>query len=152
MLETIGTAVFEWIIGGTLDNARLKLGRKRCVRNLHRVVREAVAPAVTVVTGDPAVQEPLSAASWSVSGPSLTRGRTLWDPAACVRRWLVPLNEPTIGGRSRWHNMSLDRDSVVDAVAAKVLRGMTGGGPFELRSSGRAISALRFLVCAGASP
>jgi hypothetical protein len=152
MLERIGAAVFEWIIGGTLDNARLELGRKRCLRNLDRVVREAVAAAVTEVAGDPAVQEPLSAASWSVFGPSLTRGRTLGDPAACVRRWLVPLNEPTIGRRCRWQHLGLDRDSVVDAIAAKVLRGMTGGGSFELRSSGRAISGLRFLVCAGASP
>ena len=28
MLETIGAAVFKWIIGETLDNARRKLGRE----------------------------------------------------------------------------------------------------------------------------
>lgn len=156
MLGTIGAAVFEWIIGGTLDNARLKLGREPYVRDLDRVVREAVAPAVTVVTDDPAVQEPLSAALMERLTTQLDpMPDALQDPAACVRRWLAPLNEPTIGGRSYWQHMGRDGDSVVDAVTAKVLRGITDnarrGGSFELGPSGRSITGQRLVVCAGAS-
>jgi hypothetical protein len=47
--------VFEWLIGETLGYARLELGCEPYVRDLDRVVRDAVAPAVTVVTDDPAV-------------------------------------------------------------------------------------------------
>jgi hypothetical protein len=79
----------------------------------------------------------------------------LQDPAACVRRWLAPLYEPVIGRRTYWHHMGLDRDSVVDAVTAKVLGGITdnarGSGSFELGPSGTAISGQRLVVCAGVS-
>jgi hypothetical protein len=156
MLETIGAAVFKWIIGETLDNARLKLGREPYVRDLDRVVREAVTPAVTVVTDDPAVQESLSAALMERLTTQLDpMPDALQDPAACVRRWLAPLYEPVIGRRTYWHHMGLDRDSVVDAVTAKVLGGITdnarGSGSFELGPSGTAISGQRLVVCAGVS-
>jgi len=135
---------------------RLELGREPYLRDLHRVVREAVAPAVTVVTDDPVVQEPLSAAVMERLTTQLDpMPDALQDPAAYVRRWLAPHNEPTIGGRSCRRHMGLDGDSVVDAVTAKVLRGMTdharGGGSFELGPSGRAISGQRLVVCAKAS-
>jgi hypothetical protein len=155
MLETIGAAVFEWLIGETLDNARLMSGREPYVRDLDRVVREAVAPAVAVVTDDPAVEEPLSATLMERPTTRLDpMPGALPDPAACVRRWLAPFNEPTIGGRSHWQHMGLDGDSVVDAVTAKVLRGMTDdarrGGSFELGPSGRSTTGQRLVVCAGA--
>ena len=136
MLETIGAAGFEWIIGETLDNARLKLGR------------EPYAPAV---------QEPRSAALMERLTTRLDpMPEALQDPAACVRCRLAPVNEPTIGGRSYWQRRGLDGDSVVDAVTAKVLRGMTDnarrGGSFELGPSGRSITGQRLVVCAGTSP
>ena len=128
MPETFGAAVFEWISGETLDNARLKLGREPYVRDPDRVVREAVAPAVTVLMEDPEVQESLSAAL-------MERLTTQFDPMpealqnpADVRRWLALLNEPTIGGRSYRQHMGLDGNSVVDSVTAR-----------------------RLVVCAGAS-
>ena len=78
----------------------------------------------------------------------------LQDPAG-VRRRLAPLNEPIIGGRSCWQHMGLDGDSVVDAVTAKMLRGITNdarrGGFLERGTSGRAITGQRLVVCAGAS-
>ena len=52
---------------------------------------------------------------------------------------------------SSWAADPTCRTSSVQAVAAKVLRRMTGSGSFELGPSGGAISGQRLPVCSGAS-
>ena len=52
---------------------------------------------------------------------------------------------------SGWAPDRTCRTASVQAVAAKVLRRMTGSGSFELGPSGGAISGQRLVVCSGAS-
>jgi hypothetical protein len=52
---------------------------------------------------------------------------------------------------SRWAADPTCRTSSVRAVAAKVLRRMTGRGSSKLGPNGGAISGQRLVVCAGAS-
>ena len=148
--------MLEGMIGETLNNARLKSGRGPYVRDLVRVVREAVAHAVTVVTDDPAVKEPLSAALMMRLATQLDpMPAALQDPAA-VHRWLAPSmsRHGWAGGGigSTWASTAI---SVVDAVTAKMLRGITDdarrGGSFECGPGGRSITGQRLVVCAGAS-
>jgi hypothetical protein len=156
MLQTIGQVVLERITGEVLDNPLLTFGGQPYVRDLDRVVREAVAPTVIVVTDDPAVQEPLPAALMErLPAQPDPIPDALPDPAAWVRRWLAPREQPITGGRGYRHHMGLGGDSVVDGLTAKVLRGTTDkarrGGSLDLGPSGRSITGQRLVVWAGAS-
>ena len=52
---------------------------------------------------------------------------------------------------SSWAANPTCRTSSVQAVAAKVLRRMTGSGSLELGPSGRSVTGQQLVVCAGAS-
>src|SRR5690349_13176077 len=124
VLETIGGAVLEWIVGEGMGKGRELLGREPEVRDLDTVIRTAVEPAVRVVTTDDATRQSLRAAldEKLAARLDLSPGE-LADPATCVRRWLAPLGETGLGGLTYWQHTSVDGDLVADALAAEVVRG-----------------------------
>jgi hypothetical protein len=125
VLETIGGAVLEWIVGEGMGKGRELLGREPQVRDLDTVIRTAVEPAVRVVTTDDATRQSLRAAldEKLTARLDLSPG-ALADPATCVRRWLAPLGETGLGGLTYWQHTSVDGDLVADALAAEVVRGI----------------------------
>ncbi|MGK5682415.1 NB-ARC domain-containing protein [Actinoplanes sp. URMC 104] len=125
MLETIGGAVLEWIVGETLNKTRTAISREPQVRDLDKVIRKAVEPATAAATSDPVAQSSLSDALTErlVARLDISPG-DLRDPAASVRRWLAPLGEPIVGGISYWENVGVDGELVMDALATEVVRGI----------------------------
>jgi hypothetical protein len=151
VLETIGGAVLEWIVGEGMDKGRAVLGREPQVRNLDEIIRRAVEPAVRAATTDPEAQRTLGAALTERLTARLDLSAdSLADPATCVRRWLAPLGEPSVDGRTYWQHAGVDGDLVADALASQVVRGIAanarrGGSLAPLATEYRFDAVLRKL-------